>query len=85
MQDYENGNFEFRDQNIAKSCFDSVKHVSDIEWICKTCHRSLLNLKLPSAYLLNSKFRGISSETTSYAIDTIKKRLTSPRLLFMST
>ena len=56
MQDYDIDNYEFCDQNITKSRFNGVKRVSDIEWICKTCHRSLLNRKLPYAYLLNCKY-----------------------------
>ena len=85
MQDYETDNYEFCDQNIAKSCFNGVKSVSDIEWICKTCHKSLLNRKPPYAYLLNCRFRRISSETIIHEFDTINRETESLLLPFMRT
>ena len=74
-------NYQLCDGNIIKSCLNGVKSVSDIEWICQTCHKSLQNGKLPAASTAN--LEAFPQKPECLNLTPLEERLVSPRIPFM--
>lgn len=67
--------------NMIKLCITSVKSVENSEWICKSCHSSLLAGKLPVFSKANGM--GFPEKPDILNLSALEERMVSPRIPFM--